>query len=166
MLLVVRGRPRGLGMSALAPGLWKATVRGVADTIVMVFDTSTFVTATTTGDHYYHKVGEHLTDARPLIVLDLEDHGRVNAANLAQVLREDGYPYLADQIEAQTKLARIEEPGLWGVVEAGGDALGGRCKWVHIEGRHDELNWTSTRGQFYDWDDLIDPVLVRSGVES
>ena len=118
-------------MNVLAPGFWKATVRGVPDTIVMLTDADqvdpwvSLLTTTTTAVHWRWHEARHITDARPLITLDLEDHGRVNAANLAQVLREDGYPYLADQIEAQTKPARIPEPGLWGVVEAGSPGSAG-----------------------------------------
>ena len=156
-------------MIALEPGLYRATVRGVADQIVLL-------TATAPPDPWFafepqssgpsSRWFRHadITDARPLIVLDLEDHGRVNAANLAQVLREDGYPYLADQIEAQCKLARIEEPGLWGVIEAsltGTTDPRGIDEWVHrVHG------WHCPAHGFVQWALLIDPVLVREGVES
>lgn len=73
---------------------------------------------------------------------------------------------LADQIEAQTKPPRIPEPGLWGVVEAHTrwnserghyvrSDLDGSVEWLRADGRSRTL-----------WSELIDPVLIREGVES
>jgi hypothetical protein len=94
-----------------------------------------------------------VTDVRPLVVLDLSWADSVPV--LIDQLRGAGYVYLADQIEAQTKPPRIPEPGLWGVVEDGGE------QWVRgLEG------WVraTSQGMHMNWYDLIDPVLVREGV--
>lgn len=70
-------------------------------------------------------------------------------------------------MSAQTKPPRIPEPGLWGVVEAGHEHLDGRrskfvrvattgiAQWVE---RGAEADWST-------WDRLIDPTLVRPGIE-
>jgi hypothetical protein len=146
-------------VSALEPSLYRATINDKADVIVMKGrDEAAYLTST--GHLATRRITSvPLTNARPLIVLDLEDHGQVNASNLAQVLREDGYPRLADQIEAQTKPARIPEPGLWGVVKAGYAA--GVSEWVKRED-----GWQSRSGTVRPWIDLKDPVLIRKGVES
>jgi len=101
-------------------------------------------------------VAAQIERPRPLIVLDLDDH---DAVALARMLTEDGYEDIADQIEAQTKPARIPEPGLWGVVEAGG------YRWVRysLAGYDD---WVDLLGKQNEWDVLIDPTLIREGVES
>jgi len=105
-----------------------------------------------------------VTSARPLIVLDLTDH---NPAVLVDVLACNGYGELADQIEAQTKPARIPEPGLWGVVEATlEDSLSiapGTFRFVriHTGPRH----WMRTETTVcFDWSELIDPTLIRKGL--
>ena len=162
MLLVVRGRPRGHVMSTLAPGLWVATVRGVpGESIVMVGDD---------GNSTFSLDGEGnvrrcyvFTDARPLITLDTN---YVTATRVADILRDAGYAGIADQITEQIKPARIPEPGLWGVVEAS-YSESQRC---HYALGTDGL-WHSLRPPFtgivvVPWDLLIDPVLVRSGVQS
>lgn len=74
---------------------------------------------------------------------------------------------IADQIEAQTKPARIEEPGLWGVVKAGcGTYLPGSgitYNWV----KHDRYWMSKSFPQLtVHWADLIDPTLIREGVTS
>ena len=116
-----------------------------------------------------------VTDVRPLVVLDVKD-----PASLVEYLKEatDGFDKAAHgmdawsgrapirditrQIEAQVKPPRIPEPGLWGVVEAWVPGIPTR-RWVH----HEEGRWVSDMGvPFKEWDDLIDPVLVREGVES
>lgn len=57
---------------------------------------------------------------------------------------------------------RIPEPGLWGVVEAWVPGIPTR-RWVH----HEEGRWVPDTGiPFKEWSDLIDPVLIREGVES
>ena len=60
------------------------------------------------------------------------------------------------------KPSRIDEPGQWGIVEAGTSALEVRRKWVR-----DGDKWNELRGwETAFWDMLVDPVLVRDGVGS
>lgn len=66
-----------------------------------------------------------------------------------------------DQIEAQTKRARIPEPGLWGVAEARTERGNDTCTWVR-----NRSGWQSDCGESARWDSLIDPTLIRDGVES
>ncbi len=151
-------------MSALTPGLYRATVRGVADTIVLVHKDGTPITATPVDGCSYH--AGQITDARPLIVLDLS--AIRSDAVLVQHLRESGTFDLADlaaQIEAQTKPARIPEPGLWGVVEAAIRG-GGQIRFTFIKATSDLPNrWVDVDdGAGCDWDDLIDPTLIREGL--
>jgi hypothetical protein len=65
--------------------------------------------------------------------------------------------WLADRVEGKP-LPRIPEPGLWGVVKAHN---GIARKWVHYG-----TGWRDAFGNHAEWDDLIDPVLIREGVES
>lgn len=159
-------------MSTLTPGLYRATVRGVADTIVMVHEDGTAMSVANIERRAFHK-DIHITDARPLIVLDLGDddpHHYIKALCQAE---KKNYAYnlalrnLADQIAQQTKPARIPEPGLWGVVEASCCHSIMRSPWVK-----DELGWARIGHQgvlkTYNhdgWGDLIDPVLIRPGIE-
>ena len=148
-------------MSELKPGLYRANVRDVPNQIIMVHDATNPGHACTVGKvgrWTMHSPGDY-SDARPLIVLDLGTH---NAADLADVLREDGYGDLAIQIEAQVKPARIPEPGLWGVVEATYSGWH-RGSWVHCDGDV----WRSLRDDGHEWvtwTSLVDPVLVREGI--
>jgi hypothetical protein len=105
----------------------------------------------------------NVTDVRPLVVLDL-DWAESVPVLIAQ-LRGAGYVHIADQIEAQTKPPRIPEPGLWGVVEAAVPESGGsRWPFVH-DTDQGSSEWTCVNdGDHYDWDALIDPVLIREGV--
>lgn len=71
---------------------------------------------------------------------------------------------------AQTKPPRIPEPGQWGVVKASFDPTrNGEPHKAIKDGafvRHGNV-WRAVRdGYGCSWDDLIDPVLVREGVES
>jgi hypothetical protein len=109
------------------------------------------------------------TDVRPLVVLDLADPVRTVealrlAASQATNCRLD-VRGIADQIEAQVKPPRIPEPG-WGekVIAhvKGFETM--RQRWVATKnGRTQE--WHSETGHKYHWSDLVDPVLVRDGVE-
>ena len=98
--------------------------------------------------------------ARPLIVLDMK--GMNPTPILTGFLREVGYDWLAAQIEAQTKPARIPEPGLWGVVEAGLKTydVGVRYQWV----RHENYWMSRSFSAPAEWANLIDPTLTREGV--
>jgi len=101
---------------------------------------------------------------RPLVVLDLALND-VTPERMAEFIvklyRSHKHPWtehVADQIEAQTKPPRIPEPGLWGVVEAG---PGERGRWIKTPHR-----WLHDSGmRSSDWDDLIDPTLIRDGIE-
>lgn len=96
----------------LDPGIYKATVRGVPDVIVFIDGAHYGRTAEYVAEHREH-LPIDITDARRLIVLDVDDVPR-----LAYAVRCEGLTAIADQIEAQTRPPRIGEPGLWGVVEA------------------------------------------------
>jgi hypothetical protein len=159
-------------MSTYEPGtVAVATVRGVPNVRVLRSggDRESFWIAPTRtcGDRYH--ADSEVTDIRPLVVLDL-DAGEV--AGLMGVLSwsADGmvqvHPALcrkvADQIEQQTKPPRIPEPGLWGVVEAGVREHDQRLRWVRLGD-----NYRPDDRDEYDrlWCDLIDPTLVRPGIE-
>jgi hypothetical protein len=101
-----------------------------------------------------------IADIRPLVVLDAP---QVDLLTAATFLRNGGWGALADQIEEQTKPTRIPEPGRWGVVEAG--IAGGVQRWHYVR-RADDGYWYTLRGAQRRWDELIDPVLIREGVES
>jgi hypothetical protein len=115
-----------------------------------------------------------VTDIRPLVVLDLGP-GSIPAERAVKLLRTVTYPeaefprlrnWLADQIEAQTKPPRIPEPGLWGVVEAHPGARTGRPVEFVRDSMHEDAAWRSLAdGSAWEWDDLIDPTLVRPGIE-
>jgi len=157
-------------MTALTPGIYKATVRGVPDQIVMVSDQSVNYrnsTLTRCGPEYWHPDSE-VTDARPLTLVDVNYwfHGRIPEA--AKHVRESSIRNTAsrevicdilDQIEAQTKPARIPEPGLWGVVE---DIHFRYVRYSMVGGD----DWANLLGHQYTWASLIDPTLVRPGIET
>jgi len=151
-------------MSALKPGFYRATVEGVPNIPLMVTDelwigwTTRKVPDTHYGT-YGHEVKD-ITDARPLILLDLG-----YPLETASLLRRDNFTQIADQIEAQCKPARISEPGLWGVVEASVPFNGRRTHYLHDDTKPGAGVWTSHSGRVA-WDSLIDPTLVREGVTS
>jgi len=155
-------------MSELKPGLYKATVRGVADQIVMVDDTSLGHTTTPVNGCRGHSFSSDITDARPLIVIVLE-----NPTWATTILREisgaaEGPTWvllraISNQIEAQTKPARIPEPGPWGVVRASSTLTRDPSMWVRDH--HGVCPWVSVAGYVpQQWRNLIDPTLVREGV--
>ena len=149
-------------MSALEPGLYRATVRGVADQIVMLTDAGDGWTMTEIEGATGHDPKD-ITDARPRIVLDTPE-GVANLqhwSRLAAYLRRGGWDFTADLIESQAKPARIPEPGMWGVVEAS-SKHGGDGRRIYFHGNH--LKWESTQTGTTYWDQLIDPVLIREGV--
>ena len=148
-------------MSALAPGLYRATVRGVADQIVIVDDCGlghTMAPVAAAGSR--HNVCD-ITDARPLIVLDMK--GMNPTPILTGFLREVGYDWLASQISSQTKPARIPEPPRVGVgVMAMSDVAdpGQVRSWTRFSTIL-LANWIDAEGRKRKWDDLIDPTLIR-----
>jgi len=144
-------------VSALEPGLYRATVRGNPgpESIVMVGNDITY-SLEPNGEARQCYVIE---DARPLIVIDTNP---ISAQVIALILRSNGYAGVARQIEGQLKPARIPEPGLWGVVEATvANFEGDKATWVH-----DPYGWVSHSGYTREWGALIDPTLIREGVES
>jgi len=87
-----------------------ATVNGTPDVVVMVQTTGGW--ATVVGG----ATRDIITDARPLIVLkDPDDMPSNHYSRLVAFLRHGGWDFTADQIEAQTKPARIPEPTKSGV---------------------------------------------------
>jgi len=94
----------------LSPGIYKATVRGVSDQIIKVVSPETYGATCTVhtpeGKCVCHEIG-NVTDARPLILLDLG--AAISALRIATLLRDHGHGGVADQIEAQTKPARSRD---------------------------------------------------------
>jgi len=156
-------------MTALEPGLYKATVRDVPDTIVFVDGAKLGRTADYIEDHREHRVRDQITDARPLIVLDINYPLDLVKALRTAAERGEAWSYLhvtklANDIEAQTKPARIPEPGQWGLVNAttAGMVMPGTFL-------HDGTLWRGQRGSAgvsTKWVDLIDPTLIRDGLPS
>jgi hypothetical protein len=123
---------------------------------------------------------QHTTDVRPLIVLDFADApwgmggsyptwlrrsaSHDAAAQASGNYRPEFLRWLADQIEAQTRPPRIPEPrGQWAVVEATG-VHGTRFQAVRWTALGDRA-WLDASGTWFEWSDLIDPVLIRDGIE-
>ena len=164
-------------MNALAPGLFRATLCGVFDQIVMLTDSSSVAPWVSLATQYGGETSRWFThkeviDARPLIVLDINTWFPHRAAHALDVLKATSpmkdagaAAFLIDileQITAQEKPARIEEPGLWGVVKASWpDTLGPTCHWVR-----DKYGWTTHGGSTLPWGRLVNPVLIRAGVDS
>jgi len=147
-------------VSALEPGLYRATVRGNPgpESIVMVGNDITY-SLEPNGEARQCYVIE---DARPLIVIDTNP---ISAQAIALILRSNGYAGVARQIESQSKPARIPEPGLWGVVKAASFYESTRLPYLHEDIAPGEAVWSSVNGRIA-WADLIDPTLIREGVES
>jgi hypothetical protein len=100
-----------------------------------------------------------VTDARPLIVLDLSVF--ISDAQLLADLRAPhvwDLNQIADQIEAQTKPARIPEPGHIGSLVTCA-ALGSRavCVWTKYSEVTGTRNWISPGGVRREWDELDNP---------
>jgi hypothetical protein len=137
----------------------KATVLGVEGVRVARYDAG-WVRLDDPDIFYSDKdCDDMVTDVCPLVVLDFTP-SPAHLPQLLRLLRDNFWPDLAGQIEAQTKPPRIPEPGLWGVVEAATNFPTRR--WVH----HEEERWISDTGAILRWEDLRDPVLIREGVES
>jgi hypothetical protein len=155
----------------------RATVRGVGDLLVMRTSGTRggddiWLSALHVGGWRSHTHAD-VTDVRPLVVLDLD--GIVDPAGALRLIANEDVVNakrslllgLADQIEAQTKPPRIPEPGVWGVVTANTIGANGKAQdhylWVRTHGGWEAIASTQ---RVRSWDDLIDPVLVRKGVES
>ena len=108
------------------------------------------------------------TDIRPLAVLDpadevvetfVREHTNGTPGNPTCVHSRP----IARQIEAQTEPPRIPEPGLWGVVEAHTVGNPERRRF----GRTKTDTWVPEQtATGYGWDELIDPTLIREGVQA
>jgi hypothetical protein len=155
-------------MSTYEPGtVAVATVRGVPNVRVIRYTSRAgfrWLEASTGTVN----IDEQVTDIRPLVVLDLNECEYGRDAIIAALRTNDPASryhqndWLADQIEQQTKPPRIPEPGLWGVVEAGVKEHDQRLRWVRLGD-----NYRPDDRDEYDrlWCDLIDPTLVRTGIE-
>jgi len=103
-----------------------------------------------------------IADARPLIVLDLEMAFRDHTNGDARTI----YRSIADQIEAQTKPARIPEPSTGSRVTATMGTGYGRFEYLRVR-TASMRSWANLgSGHLYTWDALIDPTLIREGVTS
>jgi hypothetical protein len=162
-------------MSTYEPGtVAVATVRGVPNVRVIRDDRKeAWLSGATIDGFQWHLERTHVTDVRPLIVLDIkaanpDANPEVALANLLGALNRGTIVCrgAARQIEQQTKPPRIPEPGLWGVVEAHPRTKGTRpVRFVRDSMSADEPWVAIADGSGWDWDDLIDPVLVRPGIE-
>ena len=115
--------------------------------------------------HTYNPAVEKVVP-KDAIVLDL-DTDYLGNGQLVAKLRRDGYLDLARQIEAQTKLPRIPEPG-WGekVIASVKRTDGPRREFVHAFANTEVGTvWTDANGFHASWSDLIAPILVRDGIE-
>jgi len=156
-------------MSKLKPGVYRATIFG-KDRVGLVDRDGDFTYNNAVGESVQTPVSPRRVEdnLRPLIVLDL------NAGRPAKALVDylnAGYWYgPADQIEAQTKPARIPEPGLWGVVEASVGNPNLRAAFIRDEPNDSRTPWIAVYGpteagkRRAGWSDLIDPTLIREGV--
>ena len=154
-------------MTTYEPGtVAVATVRGVEGVRVMRDAGGGWWSPRLIGGGWKH-LNENVTDIRPLAVIDPEDREQVE--RLADALRgvewceidrdsTDALQVALCEYAAPTP-ERIPEPGIWGVVEARSEAYL-RTEWVR---RPDDL-WHTTGERRREWDELIDPVLVRPGV--
>jgi len=110
--------------------------------------------------HTYNPATEKVVP-KDAVVLDMGPGvlGWTSIDYLVQALHADGFHMLADQIEAQTKPPRIPEPSLYGVVSSEDDRGLTTYFW------HSHGGWHGENGSLVEWDDLVDPVLVRDGIE-
>ena len=170
----------GDDVSALEPDFYRATVRGVQDQTVMVDEDGFGFTAVRVKGAYSHDDVD-ITDARPLIVLDIATWFPHRAAAIIadfdkMSLGDPGSDaFLIDvltQIEAQTKPVRIPEPDPGEHVTACVMSTPERPEtFLHLRLRklrnETPYDWAClTTGHCYMWDSLIDPTPIRDGIES
>ena len=151
--------------TAPSPGLYRATVRGVpGESIVMVGDGGSFTFSLDTEGNVRRCYV--FTDARPLIVLDLEDPAETVRHMRSESASWDEIELIADQIEAQTKPARIPEPEHIGarITAASGKApdIAEVMPWTRFSTIL-LANWIDGAGRRRQWGELIDPILIRGG---
>jgi len=116
-------------------------------------------------------LGKFAYDDMPTILRDTAERHRDDNVGMGgfNVTSPAFLDFIADQIEAQTKPARIPEPGLWGVVEARMTDLTTR-EFVRVSRHRNSLDWKPVYatpdeyGGSVNWDDLIDPTLIREGL--
>lgn len=167
-------------MTEYAPGtVAVATVRGVPN--VRVFRATDHWTSDRPVDQRMTvtNLDDEVTDIRPLLVLDPEqaplgEIQRLDAKGLRQyadrVERKAAFGaanlihHIAGQIEAQTKPARIPEPGKWGVVEARTADFDRRRTFFRIHDFVTDGALWENNGYRRSWSDLIDPVVLRPGI--
>jgi len=147
-------------VSALEPGIYRATVCGIPDTIVTV-KPGVYSTTYAVG-RYNEDQHRDITDARPLIVLDLGGAADTAARNL-RALHSATADIIADQIEAQTKPARIPEPGWGEKVRARTLGNGHEREFLRYKADDPDFRWADGCEQYL-WSALIDPTLIREGI--
>ena len=161
-------------MSALEPGIYRATFASGDTRIIKVVDPDVAGNGCTVYAPYGRCVCHGLdgiTDARPLVVLDLDENDARHLVSYLEITVERHpdqlgtvgravYTNVAAQVAQQTKPARIPEPGLWGVVQAD------RRRYIRYSTDDCGEVWSSLLGQTVTWDSLIDPTLIREGVTS
>lgn len=117
---------------------------------------------------------------RPLLILDPEDKAQMKAiADAYATEGQDRYRWdmkvgstrhdqrslvLSAAIKSLIPVPRIDEPSLWGVVEAGMAGWDTTTRYKFIRTEYSERPWRTASGRIGDWSSLIDPVLVRPGV--
>ena len=159
-------------MSALTPGLYRATVRGISgESIVLVGNMNATFSLTPDGDVRRCYV---FTDARPLIVLDLNGWRPQAVAEIPKWLRgkaidapsESAVRAIADQIEAQTKPPKPAEPkGVGAVIKAMAPKSYPGCPVTLVRGDYTSQPWHA--GDFrYGWDQLEVLEVLSEGVAS
>jgi hypothetical protein len=171
-------------MSDYKPGtVAVATVRGVKGVRVFCYEDRSGLLMWDSAGRIEGSVvhtGDDITDIRPLVVLDFRDWTPECPGLIAEWITKKARSdrdcpstsaalMVAQEIEEQTappKPPRIPEPGLWGVVSAHVNGKHGpqaTYKWAHAPWGWEAIGSTQATRK---WEDLIDPVLVREGVES
>jgi hypothetical protein len=144
-----------------------ATVRGVEGVRIFLDGAGAgWTSAILVDGQCWHRVAQ-VTDIRPLIVLDPEDERVKEFLDLSIMpfFPPRAAPFAA-LIREQIAPPRIEEPGPWGVVEAGPSQR--RTQWVHYWGAGDRARWRnlSSGQETSTWEDIIEPTLIRPGIEA
>lgn len=141
----------------LERGIYKATVNGVTDQIVMSDGVGAAACAAPLGGFLGFTYGEAITDARPLTIIDLgERQHREYVLDILRQPRHDWTNAVVDQIEAQTRPARIPEPGWGEKVRAWTAGNGHEREFLRYKVGDPDFRWADGCEQ-YRWADLIDP---------
>lgn len=159
-------------MSAnLEPGrVYRGTIEGIPDVLMLADDEGGVVGMTRVRGFLGHPANS-VTNIRPQVVLDLENWHPATVASFCSQATGKSFDmnvtafkcWLADQIAAQAKPYRIPQPARAARVTATLASTADRHWFLRIKG--DGSVWVDlTDGNVYDWDDLIDPILVREGI--